>query len=46
MEKRTIAIVVLYTDDKQILMQNRTSMSKYGEEWSYWGGGVEDVSCY
>ena len=41
MKTRTIAIVVPYTKDKKILLQNRKSISKWGEEWSFWGGGQE-----
>lgn len=42
MNTRTIAIVVLYTKDHRILLQKRHSISKWGEEWSYWGGGIDD----
>jgi len=41
MKSRTIAIVIPYTKDKKILLQNRKSISKWGEEWSFWGGGQE-----
>ncbi|MEK6868573.1 MAG: NUDIX hydrolase [Nanoarchaeota archaeon] len=39
--ERTIAIVIPYTKDGKILLQERKSISKWGEEWSFWGGGVE-----
>ncbi len=42
MKTRTIAIVVLYTEDKRILLQKRHSISKWGEEWSFWGGGIDE----
>lgn len=42
MQKRTIAIVIPYTRNGKILLQERTSISKWGEEWSYWGGGVDE----
>ena len=41
MKSRTIAIVVPYTENKKILLQNRKSINKWGEEWSFWGGGQE-----
>ena len=41
MKSRTIAIVVPYTKNKKILLQSRKSISKWGEEWSFWGGGQE-----
>lgn len=41
MNKRTIALVVPYTKSGKILLQKRSSISKWGEEWSFWGGGVE-----
>lgn len=40
MNSRIIAIVVFYTDKKKILLQNRKSIKKWGEEWSFWGGGL------
>lgn len=42
MKSRSIAIVVPYTDKRKILLQKRTSIKKWGEEWSFWGGGIED----
>jgi len=41
MKSRNTAIVIFYTDDKKILLQSRKLIKKWGEEWSFWGGGVE-----
>ena len=41
MKSRTIAVVVFYTDTNKILLQNRKSIMKWGEEWSFWGGGID-----
>ena len=42
MKSRTIAIVIPYTDKQKILLQKRTSIKKWGEEWSFWGGSIEE----
>lgn len=39
---RNVAIVVLYTKDHKIFLQKRTSISKCGEEWGFWGGRLEE----
>ncbi len=41
MKSRDIAIVVFYTEDKKIMLQDRKSIKKWGEEWGFWGGGIE-----
>lgn len=41
MKTRTIAIVIPYTSEGTILLQKRHSISKWGEEWSFWGGGID-----
>lgn len=41
MRARDISIIIPYTKDGKILLQDRRSMSKYGEQWGYWGGGIE-----
>lgn len=33
--------MVLHTDERKILLQERGAKSRFGEEWSFWGGGVE-----
>jgi len=40
MKSRTIAVVVFHTEENKILLQNRKSIKKWGEEWSFWGGGL------
>ncbi len=39
--KRTVALIVFFDKNKKVLLQSRIGISKYGEEWSYFGGGVE-----
>ncbi|MBI3032165.1 NUDIX hydrolase [Candidatus Woesearchaeota archaeon] len=41
MKTRTIAIIVPYTKEGKVLLQKRHSISKWGEEWSFWGGGID-----
>lgn len=38
---RKVAIIVPYTSDYKILLQKRNSISRYGELWSFFGGGIE-----
>lgn len=38
---RSVALAVFYTQDKRILLQDRHSISKAGEEWGWFGGGLE-----
>ncbi len=42
MNTRKVSVVVFYTEDKKILLQDRRNMSKFGEEWGFFGGGIED----
>lgn len=42
MKKRNISIVVLYTSNGKILLQERKGISKFGEEWTFFGGKIED----
>ena len=41
MKKRTVSLIVPYTKDGRILLQDRRDISKIGEEWGFFGGGVE-----
>jgi len=41
MRSREIACVIFYTNKGKILLQDRRSIKKWGEDWSFWGGGVE-----
>lgn len=36
------ASIVLLTPDKKIILQNRKSHSKFGEEYAFFGGGYEE----
>ena len=42
MKLRRVALIILYDDKKRILLQDRTGISKYGEKWAYFGGGIEE----
>jgi len=41
-KKRRVAIIIFYDKDKRILLQDRKGISKRGEEWGYFGGGIEE----
>lgn len=41
MKKRRVALIVPYTSDGRILLQDRRDISKIGEEWGFFGGGIE-----
>ncbi len=41
MEIRKIAVVIFYTKDNKILLQNRRNISRVGEEWGFFGGRIE-----
>ncbi len=41
MEKRNVSIV-LFIKDNKILLQDRRGISKYGEEYAFFGGGIEN----
>ncbi|MDC0505960.1 NUDIX domain-containing protein [Candidatus Gracilibacteria bacterium] len=38
---RDFSIVILYNDAGKVFMQDRTSISKRGEHWGFFGGGLE-----
>jgi 8-oxo-dGTP pyrophosphatase MutT (NUDIX family) len=38
---RTISLIIFFDKNKKILLQDRTGISKFGEEWGYFGGSVE-----
>lgn len=40
-DKRTVAIVIFYDQKGNILLQNRKGIDKSGEEWGFFGGGLE-----
>ena len=41
MFKRRVAVVIFYDENKRILLQDRSGISKHGEEWGFFGGGIE-----
>jgi len=38
---KNLSLIILFDRNGKILLQNRKIMSKYGEEWSYFGGKIE-----
>lgn len=42
MLEKQLALMIFYDDQNQILLQERTNMSKWGEEWAYFGGKIEE----
>jgi len=41
MIKRKVAIILPYNDGKKVLIQDRRKISKVGEEYGFFGGGLE-----
>ncbi|MEN9625676.1 MAG: hypothetical protein RL557_4 [archaeon] len=39
---RRVAICIFYTSDKKILLQDRRNISKFGEQWGFFGGSIEE----
>ena len=42
MKLRRVALILFYNDKKEILLQDRTGISKFGEEWGQFGGSIEE----
>ena len=42
MKTRNVALVLLYTEGHKIFLQDRRSISKWGEKWGFWGGKIEE----
>jgi len=42
MFQKKLALILLYDSKKRILLQDRRNMSKYGEDWGYFGGKIEE----
>lgn len=42
MKPVVVACCVFFTRDRRILLQDRKGISKFGEEWSFFGGKVEE----
>jgi len=38
---RRVALIIFYDKQGRILLQDRTGLSKAGELWGYFGGGIE-----
>lgn len=38
---RRVVVVVFYDEKGNVLLQNRKRISKRGEEWGFYGGGIE-----
>ncbi|MDD3145294.1 MAG: NUDIX hydrolase [Candidatus Gracilibacteria bacterium] len=41
-EIRKVAFIGFYNSNNQILLQERGDYSKHGEEWAFFGGGIEE----
>ena len=42
MKGRKVALIIFYDENKRILLQYRLGISKRGEEWGFFGGGIEE----
>jgi len=36
------SLIVFYNSKQEILLQDRRTMSKFGEEWGFFGGSIEE----
>ena len=41
MKTRNVALIIFYDKNKRILLQDRRGISRFGEEWGFFGGGIE-----
>ncbi len=41
MAHRKVSTVIFYTDDGRILLQDREGIAKFGEEYDFFGGGID-----
>ena len=39
--RREVSAAIVYNKENQILLQNRESISRMGEEWGFFGGALE-----
>jgi 8-oxo-dGTP diphosphatase len=39
---RNVCTVIFYTDDGKLLLQDREGIAKFGEEYDFFGGGIEE----
>lgn len=42
MKTRNVALIIFYDENKRILLQDRLNISKYGEEWGFFGGEIKE----
>ena len=43
MEKREVVCIAIVNENRELLVQKREQVSsKWGEEWSFFGGGIEE----
>ena len=42
MKNRKVAAIIFYDNKKKVLIQDRRDISKWGEEWGYFGGAIEE----
>ncbi len=42
MAERKVALIVFYDRENKILLQDRRKISKIGEEWGFFGGGINE----
>lgn len=42
MKERKVAVIIFYDNKKRVLIQDRRDISKWGEEWGYFGGAIEE----
>ena len=42
MKTKHVSVVILYAPDKKILLQDRSSFSKSGKHWGFFGGKIEE----
>jgi len=41
MNQRSVSVLLFYTADAKVLLQDRKTVSKLGEEWGFFGGKIE-----
>ena len=41
MPHRNVSIVIFYTGDGKLLLQDRKGIAKFGEDYDFFGGGIK-----
>jgi len=41
MKEHKVSVIIFYDDKNRVLLQDRTGISKLGEEWGFFGGHIE-----